>query len=92
MSSKGAALTGESIYQLVSKRTAHAFGFSLNPHIFRDIAVTAIARESPDALHVARDLLTHAKLETTDKYYIQAQTADAARSFAEIVAGLRSSL
>ncbi len=92
VSSKGAALTGDAIHQLVTKRTKAAFGFPLNPHIFRDIAATAIARESPEALHVARDLLTHAKLETTDKYYMQAQTADAARSFAAVVAGLRSSL
>lgn len=90
LSSKGGPLGGEAIHDLVCRRTQDAFGVAIHPHLFRDIAVTAIAREAPDALDVARDLMTHAKSDTTQKYYSRAQTADAARRHAETVERLRS--
>lgn len=86
---KGGPLQRGSIYSIICKRTKSAFGFSINPHLFRDIAATSIARYTPGNIHLARDILTHANLSTTAQYYIQAQTLDAARTHAELINGLR---
>lgn len=92
LSSKGGALRDNAIYGLVSQRTKDAFGFSIHPHLFRDIAATAIAREAPEQLSIARDLLVHSKVEVTDRYYMQAQSADAARVHAATLARLQKGM
>ncbi len=89
LSAKGGALTGEAIYDRVCRRTATAFGTAIHPHLFRDIAATTIAREAPASLAVARDLLTHASLETTLRHYTQAATIEATHKFASAVDQLR---
>lgn len=90
MSSKGGALGDAAIYELVLRRTRAAFGFSINPHLFRHIAATAIARESPESVSTARDLLTHANLDTTASYYLQATTSGAVKTYASLLEALRS--
>ncbi len=65
LSAKGGALSSDAIYTRICRRTKDAFGFAIHPHLFRDIAATTIAREAPQALTVARDLLTHANVQTT---------------------------
>lgn len=89
LSSKGGALRDNAIYGLVCKRTKKAFGFSIHPHLFRDIAATAIARETPEQLAIARDLLAHSKIEMTDRHYMQARSAEAARAHAALLARLQ---
>lgn len=89
LSAKGGALTGEAIYDRVCRRTATAFGTAIHPHLFRDIAATTIAREAPASLAVARDLLTHANLETTLRHYTQVQTIEATNTLAAAVDQLR---
>jgi integrase/recombinase XerD len=82
LSGKGGALTGHAIYVRMCRRTETAFGTAINPHLFRDIAATTIAREAPEQLLVARDLLTHASVDTTLRHYAQAQSVMAARALA----------
>ena len=89
LSAKGGALTDDAIYDRVCRRTATAFGTAIHPHLFRDIAATTIAREAPASLAVARDLLTHANLETTLRHYTQAQTIEATNKLAAAVDQLR---
>ena len=90
LSSKDGALGAGAIYDLVCRRTQTAFGFSIPPHLFRTIAATTIAREAPKKIAVARDLLTHAKLDTTLRHYAQAQTMQAARDHGALIAHLRA--
>jgi integrase len=78
-STKGGPLAGEAIYDIICRRTLEAFGFSIHPHLFRDIAATALAREAPDSILLARDLLTHASIDTTSRHYTQSSTLEAAR-------------
>ncbi|MBK6599918.1 MAG: site-specific integrase [Proteobacteria bacterium] len=85
LSAKGGALTDGAIYLRVCRRTRTAFGTAIHPHLFRDIAATTIAREAPESLAVARDLLTHADVETTLRHYTQARTIDAARQYAAAI-------
>jgi site-specific recombinase XerC len=81
LSAKGGALTGHTIYVRICRRTETEFGTAIHPHLFRDIAATTIAREAPENLAVARDLLTHSNVATTLRHYSQAKTIDAARKF-----------
>jgi site-specific recombinase XerD len=90
LSAKGGPLGEDAFHDLVCRRTKQGLGFAIYPHLFRDIAATAIAREVPGSLVTARDLLTHSKLETTQRYYAQTRTADAARAHADVLARLRS--
>ena len=85
LSAKGGTLTGRAIYVRVCRRTKTAFGTAIHPHLFRDIAATTIAREAPENLTVARDLLTHSNVETTLRHYTQAQTIAAARKYAAAI-------
>ena len=91
LSSKGGRLVDEAIHAIVCRRTKPAFGIAIHPHLFRDIAATAIARANPDALGLARDLLTHTNVETTANFYTQAKTSEASRRYAEIIESRRAS-
>jgi hypothetical protein len=90
LSSKGGQLGAQAIYDLVCRRTREAFGFAINPHMFRDIAATAIARDAPEQVAIARDLLTHAKLDTTVRYYTHSQTIEAGRAYGALLDQLGS--
>jgi integrase len=79
---KGRAITGQAIYDAIIQRTRVAFGHGINPHLFRDCAATTIAITAPDQIGVARDLLGHASLVTTEQYYNQARAIDASRLLA----------
>jgi integrase len=87
LSSKGSALGAEAIHALVRRRTEQGLGVAISPHLFRDIAATMIAREAPELLSVARDLLTHSSVETTLKHYTQANTLAAAREYQKVLDG-----
>ena len=48
-------------------------------HLFRDCAATSIAAEDPDHVRLAAQLLGHASLQTTERYYVAANTRSAMR-------------
>jgi integrase len=87
LSSKSGALGADAIHALICRRTEQALGVAISPHLFRDIAATMIAREAPELLSVARDLLTHSSVETTLKHYTQANTLAAAREYQKVLDG-----
>jgi len=89
LSTKGGMLGADAIYDVVCRRTTAAFGISIHPHLFRAIAATAFAREAPEKIAVAGDFLTHANLETMH-YYRQAQTVEASREHAAVIARIRA--
>jgi len=89
LSSKGGRLVDDAIHGIITRRTKAAFGIAIYPHLFRDIAATAIARAHPDALGLARDLLTHTNVETTANSYTQAKTSEASRQYASIIESRR---
>jgi integrase len=89
---KGRAITGQAIYDAITQRTRAAFGRAINPHLFRDCAATTIAIKAPDQIGVARDLLGHASLVTTEQYYNQARSIDASRLLARVLVHRRTIL
>jgi integrase len=84
-SARGGALGAEAIYELVCRRTKVAFGVAIYPHLFRTIVATTLARDAPNQLLTARDLLGHANLMTTDRHYRQSQTIEASRQHARLL-------
>jgi integrase len=87
---KGGPLTDEAIYAAITRRTRQAFGTAVNPHLFRDCAATTIALRAPEQIGVARDLLGHSSLTTTERHYNQARSIDASRLLARVLARHRT--
>jgi integrase/recombinase XerD len=89
-SMKGRALQADGIYQMITKRTMEAFGKPVHPHLIRDIAATSIAMDRPEQVQLARDLLGHASLKTTERHYLHAQSARAGACYVQLIRDLRS--
>jgi integrase/recombinase XerD len=87
-STKGRPLTRNAIARIVTERTREAIGQPVNPHLFRHCAATTIAILQPGRIGVARDLLGHASLATTNAYYNQARSIEASRLYAGVLTGL----
>jgi len=83
-STKGGPLTANAIARVITERTRQAFGQSVNPHLFRHCAATTIAILQPGRIGVARDLLGHASLSTTNTYYNKARSIEASRLYAGV--------
>jgi integrase len=78
-SAKGCPMSGEALYERVCLHTARAFGHAINLHLFRDCVATTIAVDDPVHVGIAAELLGHASLAITERYYIQAGTMEATR-------------
>jgi integrase len=87
-STKGGPLTDKAIYRIIADRTRAAFGKPVNPHLFRACAATTIAILDPARIGVARDLLGHSSMGTTNAYYNKARSIDASRLYAGVLTGL----
>jgi integrase/recombinase XerD len=72
--------------------TKRELGVSINPHLFRDCAATAIMIEDPEHAHIAAIVLGHASLATTARYYVHAQGIEAARRYQDFMVELRRQL
>jgi integrase/recombinase XerD len=88
ISSEGRRLDEASLRNAIRKRTKHAFGIDITPHLFRDAAVTAIIRHSPEAALMTKDILGHATIATTERHYNQALMIDASRQHADLIESL----
>lgn len=85
ISSEGRRLDEGSLRNAIRKRTKHAFGIDMTPHLFRDVAVTATIRHSPEAALMTKDILGHATIATTERHYSQALMIDASRQHANLI-------
>jgi len=77
ISKDGSALTEMAFYDRIAKRTKAAFGFCVNPHLFRHSAATTIAIERPKQIKMAGAILGN-NPTTSGRYYNLAKTIDAA--------------
>jgi site-specific recombinase XerD len=75
----GLPMHDHTIYMRIMARTRAAFGRAINPHLFRDCAVTTVAIEDPAHVRITAPLLHHRTFATTEKYYNQAQAIEASR-------------
>jgi site-specific recombinase XerD len=90
ISTDGSPMTQMALYDRIMLQTKAAFGLPLNPHLFRDCAATSIAIQDPEHVRIAASLLGHASLATTERYYNQAQSLEAARHWQDTLAELRA--
>jgi site-specific recombinase XerD len=86
----GTAMIEHAIRDQIKKRTKHAFGKAVWPHLFRDCAATSMAVEDPENVRLAAGLLGHSTFATTEKHYIMAQTLQAGRQYQQVILNLRN--
>lgn len=87
-STKGRPLTRNAIARIITERTREAFGQPVNPHLFRHCAATTIAIIQPRRIGVASNLLGHSSLAITNAHYNLAQSIQASRLYAGVLAEL----
>lgn len=75
----GEPLEAKGLHAGISGITRRAFGRPINPHLFRDCAVTTVALEDPLHIGIAPQILGHTDPRTTEVHYIQAQQVEASR-------------
>jgi integrase len=69
----GDAMSEKMAFSRISIVTERAFGKPINPHLFRDCAVTFVALNDPKHIGIAAPILGHTDPRTTERHYIQAQ-------------------
>jgi integrase/recombinase XerD len=89
VSPKGGALSYSAIWGIITRHTDTRIGVPVAPHDVRDAAATTWAIAAPDRIGISRDLLGHADLRTTGKYYNRAKGIEASRACAQVIAVLR---
>ena len=85
-------MKGKTIYGSITRTTKKAFGVSINPHLFRDCAVTTVAIEDPTHIGIAAPILGHTDPRTTEEHYIQANALVAGRKLRSSVDMLKDQL
>ena len=86
---RGTALAYSSIWQVFERHSLKRLGVRVSPHDVRDAAATTWAIAAPGQIGIARDLLGHAGLHHI-KHYNRARGIEASRTYAGLVAGIRS--
>lgn len=88
----GDPLGSRGIYGSIIKTTEAAFGTSINPHLFRDIAVSWIIDMDPSHAGITAPMLGHINPKTTEEHYIQANQALAISRYGQSIITLRTQL
>jgi integrase len=85
----GKPMTQKMVYSRITIVTERAFGMPINPHLFRDCAVTFVALNDPKHIGIAAPLLGHSDPRTTERHYIQAQQIAAGTKLQSSLQALR---
>ncbi len=88
----GRPMAHGAIYDKVREVTGREFGHPINLHLFRDCQATALALDDPEHVRVAGPLLGHNEFRSTERFYNQAMTVEAARQYQEAIRDLRHEL
>lgn len=73
----------------IAECTLKMTGVRVPPHFFRDAAATTLARISPESARLIRPVLAHSGFGTAERHYIHAQTIEAGRDYANLIAELK---
>lgn len=85
----GMPFTAGAQQKALARHTKARFGHIVNAHLFRDCVATSVAYDDPSHVRSTAQLLGHAGFETTERYYITANTLTAARDLHGSIASLR---
>lgn len=88
----GDAMSEKLVCSRISVVTKRAFGKPINPHLFRDCAVTFVALNDPKHIGIAAPILGHTDPRTTERNYIQAQQIAAGTKLQASLRRLRKQL
>ncbi|UWQ54034.1 tyrosine-type recombinase/integrase [Leisingera caerulea] len=86
---KGNGLRYAGIGRCIARQTLRMTGVRVPPHFFRDAAATTLARSSPESARLIRGVLGHKGFRTAERHYIHAQTIEAGRDYASLIARLK---
>ena len=89
ISTRRTPLSGQAIYCNTCDLTERLFGVTINPHLLRDCAASALATEDPEHILAIARILGHASLNTTNQHYNQSQMISAVGAFHDVIAKLR---
>lgn len=89
ISRKGGALSYSAMWFVITRHTASRLGIHITPHDARDAAATTWALAAPEQIGIARDLLSHSDLRTTNKFYNRARGIEASRAYTQLIQGRR---
>jgi integrase/recombinase XerD len=81
----GGPMSYDRIYKTIRRHTRDAFGFPVNPHEFRTAAGNLWSTHDPQNVRGVKDLLGHSTFNTTEKFYITAQSRVAGHTLARAV-------
>jgi len=87
---RGSPMQNRGVYGCVIATTEAAFGTSINPHLFRDIAASWTVDMTPENVGIASSLLGHINPATTEDHYIQANQAIAGARYRNSIDELRN--
>ncbi|MEQ8733401.1 MAG: hypothetical protein RIC29_00635 [Rhodospirillaceae bacterium] len=79
----------QAVYDQIVHTTKKLFGHPINPHLFRDCAMTTLATEDPAHVRVGARLLGHSSLKTGERHYNQATMVSAVTQYHDTLAKLR---
>ena len=79
----------QGVYDQIVKTTERLFGHPINPHLFRDCAMTTLATDDPAHILAGSRVLGHSSLRTGEKYYNQATMLSAVAQYHVTLAQLR---
>ena len=71
--------------------TLEVTGVRISLHLIRDAAATTLTRLSPKSARLITPVLAHSSFETAEKFYIQAGSIDAGRTYAALIRARRKS-
>lgn len=88
----GKPMRDRAVYDAIIRTTKRAFGTAINPHLFRDCAVTFVALNDPRHIGIASPILGHTDPRAAEKHYVQANQLSAGRRLAASIDNLRATL
>jgi integrase/recombinase XerD len=86
---KGTPLAESSVGSTIAEAVLNVTGVRVPPHFFRDAAATTLARHSSQAASMIRPILAQSSARTAERHYNHAQTKEAGRDYAALVATLK---
>ncbi|WP_404862923.1 tyrosine-type recombinase/integrase [Georhizobium sp. MAB10] len=81
----GGPLSYAGLQENLANITARAFGETLRPHAFRDIAATSIAEEDPLHVAITPGVLGHSTLQMAQKHYNRASSVKASAAWQDLI-------
>lgn len=81
----GTDMADSSFYIRIREVTKRELGRPINPHLFRDCAMTSRAIDDPDNIRSMQPLLGHSSMTPSERHYNHAKAIEAARDYQSLI-------